>query len=49
VTVRPVAGASATPSSPGLPAWIWIAGIGVIALVIVITRRRGRRLREAEA
>jgi peptide/nickel transport system substrate-binding protein len=49
VTVRPVAGASATPSSPGLPAWIWIAGIGVIALVIVITMRRGRRLREAEA
>jgi peptide/nickel transport system substrate-binding protein len=44
--IEPVGSGSATSSSStGLPGWIWVAGIGalvVIALIVVLSRRRGR-------
>ena len=48
LTVRPVAGASEA-SSPGLPAWIWIAGVGVIGVVVWRVSTRGRREQDLEA
>ncbi len=46
VTVRPVAGVSLAASSPGLPAWIWLAAVVAIGLVVTGTVMRGRRLRD---
>jgi len=48
LTVQPVAGA-AEASSPGLPAWIWIAGVAVIGIVVWRVATRGRRERDLEA
>jgi peptide/nickel transport system substrate-binding protein len=54
VTVRPVTagpdGAPApAPSSPGFPAWVWVAAVGAVLAVIAVTVARGRRDRELEA
>lgn len=59
VSVRPVVaaspgstaagGGSTPPSSPGLPAWIWVAGVGAIAAIVVVVVVRGRREEDAEA
>jgi peptide/nickel transport system substrate-binding protein len=48
LSVRPVEGASEA-SSPGLPAWIWIAGVAVIGVVVWRVATRGRRERDLEA
>jgi len=48
LTVRPVEGASEA-SSPGLPAWIWIAAAAVVILVGFRLARRGRKERDEEA
>jgi peptide/nickel transport system substrate-binding protein len=48
LSVRPVAGA-AEASSPGLPAWIWVAGVAVLGLVGWRVATRGRRERDLEA
>lgn len=44
VAIRPVTAASGTPSSPGVPGWIWgaAAGIGVLAIGAVVLRGRRR-------
>jgi peptide/nickel transport system substrate-binding protein len=43
VTVRPVAGSSTSAASPGLPAWVWIAGALLVAAIAAATVTRGRR------
>jgi peptide/nickel transport system substrate-binding protein len=48
LSVRPVEGASEA-SSPGLPAWIWIAGVAVLLFVGFRAATRGRRDRDMEA
>ncbi|HEY6566744.1 MAG TPA: ABC transporter substrate-binding protein [Actinomycetota bacterium] len=43
-TLEPLSDAAASSSSPGLPAWIWIVGIGAVAVIgvgIVLARRKG--------
>lgn len=56
VSVRPVvapsadpgSGGTTAPASPGLPAWVWIAGVaGVVAIVLVVVVR-GRREEDLE-
>jgi peptide/nickel transport system substrate-binding protein len=44
LTVHPVEGASAA-SKPGLPAWIWIAVVAIVAVIGVRFATRGRRPR----
>jgi peptide/nickel transport system substrate-binding protein len=46
VTVRPVGGTSSAGSSPGLPAWVWLAAAAVIAAIVAGTVVRGRRRRD---
>jgi peptide/nickel transport system substrate-binding protein len=48
VTVRPVEGASEA-SSPGLPGWVWVAGVAVIGIVVWRVATRGRRQADLEA
>jgi peptide/nickel transport system substrate-binding protein len=42
--LKPLSGAATSSSSPGLPAWIWIVGIGAVVVIgagIVLSRRKG--------
>jgi peptide/nickel transport system substrate-binding protein len=48
VTVEPVAGAPAA-TTPGLSAWIWIAGIAIVVALGIGVATRGRRGGEQEA
>jgi peptide/nickel transport system substrate-binding protein len=47
LTVHPVEGASA-PSKPGLPAWIWIVAVAIVAVIGVRLATRGRRVRAGD-
>jgi peptide/nickel transport system substrate-binding protein len=42
LTLRPVEGA-ARSSSPGLPPWVWAAGLLAVAVVVALVTMRGRR------
>ena len=50
VTAHPVdAAATSTPTSPGLPAWAWIAGVAVVVVGGLMLFRRGGRRHDDDA
>jgi peptide/nickel transport system substrate-binding protein len=42
--LKPITGAAAASSSPGLPSWVWIVGIGAVVVIgagVMLARRKG--------
>ncbi len=51
VAITPVsasAGGTVGAASAGLPAWVWVAGVGVIGAVVAVVMMRGKRRRVDE-
>ena len=48
LTVKPVTGVT-TGGSTSLPGWVWLIAIGVVAAIVVVVVRRGRRAEPDEA